>query len=110
MKWISRDNKYNNYTPDKYAPRKISVKCGSVNHFSVNCKLAMPTPMSAPSSFSNMIAMFAMPMNVMPAQNMNAQFANMPFAPNPYYAAFSMPQMPFSMPYWNNMFANSMPF
>ena len=34
----------------------------------------------------------------------------MPFAPNPYYATFSMPQMPFIMPYWNNMFANNMPF
>ena len=41
---------------------------------------------------------------------MNAQFANMPFAPNPYYDVFNMPQMPFSMPYWNNMFANSMLF
>ena len=100
-------NKHNNYTPDKYAPRKICVKCGSVNHLSVNCKLAMPTPMSAPSSFPNMTTM---PMNAISTQNMNAQFANMPFAPNPYYAAFSMPQMPFSMPYWNNMFANNMPF
>ncbi|KAL8119602.1 hypothetical protein AgCh_016923 [Apium graveolens] len=103
-------NKYNNYTLDKYAPRKICVKCGSVNHLSVNCKIAMPTPMSAPSSFSNMTAMSAIPMNAMPPQNMNAQFVNMPFAPNPYYAIFSMPQMPFSIPYWNNMFANSMPF
>ncbi|MDV3191316.1 MAG: hypothetical protein Q8832_02680 [Candidatus Phytoplasma australasiaticum] len=66
--------------------------------------------MSAPSPFPSMTAMPTMPMNVMSTQNMNAQFANMPFAPNPYYVAFSMPQMPFIMPYWNNMFANSMPF
>ena len=70
----------------------------------------MPTSTSVPPHFPNMNAMPSMPMNAMSAQNMNAQFANMPFAPNPYYAAFSMPQMPFSMPYWNNMFINSMPF
>ena len=63
--------------------------------------------MYAPPLFPSMPTM---PVNVMPAQNLNAQYANMPFAPNPYYAAFSMPQMPFSIPYWNNMFANSMPF
>ena len=49
-------------------------------------------------------------MNAMSAQNMNAQFSNMPLAPNPYYAAFSMPQMPFSMPYWDSIFASNMPF
>ncbi|KAL8098471.1 hypothetical protein AgCh_031291 [Apium graveolens] len=103
-------NKHNNYTPDKYAPRKICVKCGSVNHLSDNYKSAMPTPMSAQPQFSNMNAMPPMPVNAMPTQNINAQFANMPFAPNPYYAAYNMPQMPFSMPYWNNMFAPSMPF
>ena len=70
----------------------------------------MPTSMSVQPQFPNMNAMPPMPMNSMSARNMNAQFANMPFAPNPYYAAFSMPQMPFSMPYWNNMFTNSMPF
>ncbi|KAL8089335.1 hypothetical protein AgCh_038954 [Apium graveolens] len=64
--------KHNNYTLDKYAPRKIYVKCGNVNHLSVKCKYAMHAPMSAPPS--------SMPMNVMPAQNLNAQFANMPFA------------------------------
>ncbi|KAL8099891.1 hypothetical protein AgCh_032226 [Apium graveolens] len=103
-------NKHNNYTPDKYAPRKISVKCGSVNHLSVNCKTAMPTSISVPPPFSNMNYMPSMPMNAMSTHNMNEQFANMPFAPNPYYAAFSMPQIPFSMPYLNNMFTNSMPF
>ena len=34
----------------------------------------------------------------------------MPFVNNPYYSAFSMPQMPYSMPIWNNMFAQSMPY
>ncbi|KAL8114230.1 hypothetical protein AgCh_021184 [Apium graveolens] len=103
-------NKHNNYTPDKYAPRKIYVKGGSVNHLSVNCKLAMPTPIYVHSSFSIMTTMPSMPMNAMSAQNMNAQFSNMPFAPNSYYATFSMPQMPFSMLYWNNMLTNNMPF
>ncbi|KAL8103990.1 hypothetical protein AgCh_028276 [Apium graveolens] len=103
-------NKHNNYTPDKYAPRKICVMCGSVNHLSVNCKSAMPTPISVQSQFPNMNVMPPMPVNAVPTKNMNAQFANMPFAPNPYYAAYSMPQMPFSMPYWNNMFTPNMPF
>ena len=103
-------NKHNNYTPDKYAPKKICVKCGSVNHLSVNCKSAMPTLMSVQPQFPNMNVMPLMPVHAMPTQNMNAQFANMPFAPNPYYAAYNMPQMPFSMPYWNNMFTPSMPF
>ena len=70
----------------------------------------MPTPMSVQPQFSDMNAMPPMPVNAMPTQNMNAQFANMPFAPNPYYAAYNMPQIPFSMPYWNNMFAQSMPY
>ena len=70
----------------------------------------MPTPMSVHSQFPNINAMPPMPVNIMPTLNMNAQFANMPFAPNPYYTAYSMPQMPFSMPYWNNMFTPSMPF
>ncbi|KAL8110481.1 hypothetical protein AgCh_026264 [Apium graveolens] len=87
-------NKHNNYTPDKYAPRKICVKCGSVNHLSVNCKLAMLTLMSAPPSFPNMTAMSTMPLNAISTQNMNAQFANMPFAPNPYYAAFNKSEIP----------------
>ncbi|KAL8155757.1 hypothetical protein AgCh_000968 [Apium graveolens] len=67
----------------------------------------MPAPISAPPSFLNMPTIH---MNVMPAQNLNAQFANMPFEQNPYYATFNMPQMPFSMSYWNNMFAHNMPF
>ena len=70
-------NKHSNYTPDKYAPRKICVKCDSVNHLSVNCKSAMHAPMSAPPSF---LKMATLPMNVMPAQNLNAQITNMPFA------------------------------
>ncbi|KAL8112910.1 hypothetical protein AgCh_020281 [Apium graveolens] len=80
-------NKHNNYTPDKYAPRKICVKCGSVNHLSVNCKTAMPTSISVPPHFPNINAMPSMPMNAMSTQNMNTQFANMPIAPNPYYVA-----------------------
>ena len=70
--WKVGINKNKNYTPDKYAPRKICVKCGSVNHLSVNCKLAMPTPISVPPSFPNMNVMPSIPMNAMSTQNMNA--------------------------------------
>jgi len=34
----------------------------------------------------------------------------MPYINNPYFTAFSMPQMPYNMPMWNNMFAQSMPY
>lgn len=111
-------NKHNNYTPDKYAPRKSCVKCGSVNHLSTNCKSVVNAPMPVPQSVPrmsvqpmlNMPAMNAMPaMSAMPNQSMNS-FANMPFAQNPYYAAFNMPHMPYSMPYWNNMCASPMSY
>ena len=32
-------NKHNNYAPDMYAPRKVCAKCGSANHFFINCKI-----------------------------------------------------------------------
>ena len=81
-------NKHNNYTPGKYAPRKTCVKCGSVNHLSINCNIVQ--------HFSVQMPMSAMPMNAMPimpnmfAQNAHAhaQYANMPCVPNPYYNAF----------------------
>ncbi|KAL8115029.1 hypothetical protein AgCh_021744 [Apium graveolens] len=96
-KKINRNGKVginkHNYTPDKYSPRKICVKCGNTNHLSVNCKTVMPTSIYVPPHFPNMNDMPSMPMNVMSTQNMNAQFANMPFAPNPYYDAFSPTQM-----------------
>ena len=31
-------NEHNNYAPDIYALRKVSAKCGSVNHLSIDCK------------------------------------------------------------------------
>ena len=102
-------NKHNNYTPDKYAPRKTCVKCGSVNHLSTNCKSIMNAPMPAPLSMPN-VPISPMHMHVMSLQNSLAHFANMPFVNNPCYSAFSMPQMPYSMPVWYNMFAQSMPY
>ena len=74
----------------------------------------MPVPQSVPrmsvQPMLNMPAMNAMPaMSAMPNQSMNS-FANMPFAQNPYYAAFNMPHMPYSMPYWNNMCASPMSY
>ncbi|MGI4673459.1 reverse transcriptase domain-containing protein [Klebsiella pneumoniae] len=61
--------------------------------------------------------MSTMPMNAMPAMpNMfvpnahaNTQFANMPYMPNPYFNAFSMPNMPWNMPGLNNMYATQFP-
>lgn len=111
-------NKHNNYTPDKYAPRKTCAKCGSVNHISVNCKSVSATSIPIHASIPQMPIMNNMPempglhnaspMPVMPAQFMNAHHANMPFATNPYFA-FNMPQVPYSMPYWNNLYAPPMP-
>ena len=65
-------NKHNNYTPDKYAPRKSCVKCGSVNHLSVNCKSIKNVSMPLPPSMPNMSIspMHAMP--VMSPQNSNS--------------------------------------
>lgn len=34
----------------------------------------------------------------------------MSFAHNPYYAAFNMQQMPYSMPIWNNLYVQPMPY
>ncbi|KAL8090553.1 hypothetical protein AgCh_039850 [Apium graveolens] len=103
-------NKHNNYTPDKYAPRKSCVHCSSVNHLSANCKSIKKTPMHVPSSMPNMSASPLHAMPVMSQQNPYAHFANMPYFNNPYLAAFSMPQMPYNMPMWNNMFAQSMSY
>ena len=102
-------NIHNNYTPDKYAPRKTCVKYGSVNHLSTNCKSVKNAPMPAPLSMPN-VPTSPMHMPVMSQQNSLAHFANIPFVNNPYYDAFSMPQMPYSMHVWNNMFAQSMPY
>ena len=103
-------NKHNNYTPDKYAPRKTCVHCGSVNHLSANCKSIKNAPIPLSPSVPNMPISQLHAMPVMSPQNPLTHFANMPFVNNPYYAAFSMPQMPYNMPMWNNMFAQSMPY
>ena len=103
-------NKHNNYTPDKFAPRKICVHCGSVNHLSVNCKSVKKTPMSLTPAMPKMPMPSFHAMPAMSQQNHNAHFANMPYVNNPYFAAFSMPHMPYNMPMWNNLFAKSMPY
>ena len=98
-------NKKNNYTPDKYAPRKTCIKCGSVNHISVNCSIMKNSSVHMPLP--------TMPVNVMPAMNnmfvqnahAHTQFASMPYVPNPYFNAFSMPNLSWNMPGHNNMFA-----
>ena len=41
-------NKNNNYTPDKYAPRKVFSKCGSSNHLAMQCKTVVP-PIFSPT-------------------------------------------------------------
>ncbi|KAK1369311.1 hypothetical protein POM88_035403 [Heracleum sosnowskyi] len=99
-------NKHNNYTPDKYAPTKTCVKCGSVNHLSTNCK-TVKTP-----SVQMLMHVPNMPMPVM--HNMFAHtdqasnlYVNMPFVSNPYMNAFTMPQMTWSMPHMNAMYAQN---
>jgi len=103
-------NKHNNYTPDRYAPRKSCVHCKSVNHLSDNCKSVKNAPMPSNPSMPNMSMSPLHAMPVMSHQNPHAHFANMPYINNPYFTAFSMPQMPYNMPMWNNMFAQPMPY
>ncbi|MGI4673367.1 hypothetical protein ACR2XN_28280, partial [Klebsiella pneumoniae] len=96
-------NKKNNYTPDKYAPRKTCVKCGSVNHLSVNCKVVQNSSVHLPM---HAIPMNAMPNLFAPNAHTHAQYANMSFVPNPYFNTFSMPSMSWNMPGFNNMYAS----
>ncbi|KAK1398155.1 hypothetical protein POM88_008018 [Heracleum sosnowskyi] len=101
-------NKHNNFTPDKYAPRKTCVNCGSVNHLTTYCKSVKNANVHLPKHVMNvpMFIMSAMP-NLFD-QNVH-QYTNMPFVPNPYFNAFSMPQMPWNIPSMNNMYANIAP-
>ncbi|KAL8134396.1 hypothetical protein AgCh_009430 [Apium graveolens] len=103
-------NKHNNYTPDRYAPRKSCVHCKSVNHLSDNCKSVKNDPMPSNPSIPNMSMSSLHAMPVMSHQNPHEHFTNMPYINNPYFTAFSMPQMPYSMPMWNNMLAQHMPY
>jgi hypothetical protein len=96
-------NKNNNYTPDKYAPRKLCVNCGSVNHLSTNCKSVKKTAnvkMPKPAMNSSMPTMPVMPNMFAPYAQFQNPYANMSFVPNPYMNMFNMPQMPWNM---NNM-------
>ncbi|KAK1402487.1 hypothetical protein POM88_002092 [Heracleum sosnowskyi] len=97
-------NKHNNYTPDKYAPRKTCVKCGSVNHLSTNCKTVKNSsvPMSMPVPNMPMFVLHNMFVHNDHASNL---YASMPFVPIPYMNAFTMPQMIWSMPHMNTMYA-----
>ncbi|KAK1360439.1 hypothetical protein POM88_044913 [Heracleum sosnowskyi] len=96
-------NKHNNYTPDKYAPRKTCVNCGSVSHLSTYCKSVKKTPnvkMPKPAMNSSMPTMPVMPNMFAPYAQFQNPYASMPFVPNPYMNMFNMPQMPWNM---NNM-------
>ncbi|KAK1389761.1 hypothetical protein POM88_017939 [Heracleum sosnowskyi] len=99
-------NKHNNYTPDKYAPRKTCVKCGSVNHLSTNYKTVKTSSVQMPMPVPNMPmpAMHNMFVHTGHASNL---YANMPFVSNPYMDAFKMPQMTWSMPQMNTMYAQN---
>ena len=103
-------NKKNNYTSDKYAPRKTCVKCGSVNHLSVNCTNMKNSSVHMPMPTVPMNAMPAMPNMFVQNAHAHNQFANMPYVPNPYFNAFSMPNMTWNMPGLNNMFAPQFPY
>jgi hypothetical protein len=95
-------NKNNNYTPDKFAPRKTCGNCNSVNHLSSNCKSVKKATVHVPQS---MPCLPAMP--VMPGLYQNTHFSNpyvnMPCVPNPY---MNMPQMTWNIPSMSNMYAN----
>ncbi|KAK1387194.1 hypothetical protein POM88_015372 [Heracleum sosnowskyi] len=97
-------NKHNNYTPDKYAPRKTCVNCGSVSHLSTNCKSVKKTAkvkMSKPAMNGSMPTMPVMPNMFAPYAQFQNPYASMSFVPNPYMNMFNVPQMPWNM---NNMF------
>jgi len=97
-------NKNNNYTPDKYAPRKLCVNCGSVNHLSTNCKSVKKTDnvkIPKPAMNCSMPTMPVMPNMFNPYAQFQNPYANMSFMPNPY---MNMCNMPWNM---NNMFVPS---
>ena len=60
-------NKHNSYVQDIYAPIKVSTKCGSVNHLSIDYKTALS---STPSQS---------PMPNLDTPPLPAQFSQMPF-------------------------------
>ncbi|KAK1396952.1 hypothetical protein POM88_006815 [Heracleum sosnowskyi] len=96
-------NKNNNYTPDKYAPRKTCAKCGSVNHVSTNCKSVKTSSVQMTMHVLNlpMPAMHNMFAHTDQASNL---YANMPYVSNSHMNAFTMPQMTWSMPHMNAMY------
>ncbi|KAK1364655.1 hypothetical protein POM88_040216 [Heracleum sosnowskyi] len=96
--------KHNNYTPNKYAPRKTCVNCGSVSLLSANCKSVKKSTnvkMPKPIMNASMPAMPVMPNMFAPYVQFQNPYANMPFVPNPYMNMFNVPQMPWNV---NNMF------
>ncbi|KAK1373969.1 hypothetical protein POM88_030162 [Heracleum sosnowskyi] len=99
-------NKHNNYTLDKYAPRKTCVKCGSVNHASTNCKSVKTPSVQMPMHVLNMpmLVMYNMFAHIDQASNLHA---NMSFVSNPHMNAFTMPQITWSMPHMNVMYAQN---
>ncbi|KAK1401563.1 hypothetical protein POM88_001168 [Heracleum sosnowskyi] len=97
-------NKHNNYTPDKYAPRKTCVNCGSVSHLSTNCKSIKKTAnvkMPKPAMNVSMPTMPVMPNMFAPYAQFQNPYASMSFVPNPYMNMINMPQMPWNV---NKMF------
>ncbi|KAK1369366.1 hypothetical protein POM88_035458 [Heracleum sosnowskyi] len=90
-------NKHNNYTPDKYAPRKTCVKCGNVNHLSTNYKTVKTSSVQMPMPVPN-VPIPAMHNMFAHTDHASHLYANMPFVSNPYMNAFTMPQMTWSMP------------
>ena len=88
-------NKYKNYAPDMYAPRKMCAKSGSAKHLSIHCKINS-TPTSSPTITPSQPLMTNLaPPNL---SSLTAQFAFMPFM-NPFLAY----NMNFSMPWNMNM-------
>ncbi|KAK1397672.1 hypothetical protein POM88_007535 [Heracleum sosnowskyi] len=75
-------NKHNNYTPDKYAPQKTCVNCGSVSHLSANCKSVKKhtnVKIPKPAMNASMPAMPVVPNMFAPYAQFQNPYASMPF-------------------------------
>lgn len=76
-------NKYNNYTPAKYACRKTCATCGSINHLSTNCKYVyvQNSSIQMPISISAFLipVMLVMPNMLAKNTHVSSQYANMSY-------------------------------
>lgn len=77
-------NKHNNYTPNMYDPRRVCVKCVSVNHLYVHYKLCSPK-----NQYSAYLPNLVTP-------HIPPPYVQMPYIFNPYFSYGNFP-IPWSM-------------